>query len=115
MEEGEEGEGLQRRDDIEMKSSGLRDGDVEGTAGDVLVAPFDDEDVAALFFDCIRDVVHPVAHVFDVDLLAGRLWPVNAHHQHVGACRHRSQFLFPGWTTTHSCCVVTHLLCCSPL
>lgn len=86
MEEGEEGEGLQRRDDIEMKSSGLRDGDVEGTAGDVLVAPFDDEDVAALFFDCIRDVVHPVAHVFDVDLLAGRLWPVNAHHQHVGAC-----------------------------
>lgn len=71
----------------EMKSSVLRDGDVEGTAGHVLVPPFDDEDVAALFFNCVRDVVHPVAHVFDVHLLAGRLRPVNAHHQHVGACR----------------------------
>lgn len=73
--------------DIEMKSSVLRDGDVEGTARDVLVPPFDDEDVAALFFDGVRDVVHPVAHVFDVHLLAGRLRPVNANHQHVGACR----------------------------
>lgn len=71
---------------MKMKSSVLRDGDVEGTAGDVLVAPFDDEDVAALLFDGVGDVVHPVAHVFDVHLLAGRLRPVNAHHQHVGAC-----------------------------
>lgn len=60
---------------------------MEGTARDVLVPPFDDEDVAALLFDRVCDVVHPVAHVFDVDLLAGRLRPVNTHHQHVGACR----------------------------
>lgn len=72
--------------DIEMKSSVLRDGDVEGTAGDVLVPPLHDEDVAALFFDRVRDVVHPVAHVFDVHLLTGRLRPVDAHHQHVGSC-----------------------------
>lgn len=72
--------------DMKMKSSVLRDGDVERTAGDVLVPPFDDEDVAALFFDGVGDIVHPVAHVFDVHLLAGRLWPVNANHQHVGAC-----------------------------
>lgn len=77
---------LQRRN-VEMKVSVLRDGDVEGTAGDVLVPPFDDEDVASLFFDSVRDIVHPVAHVFDVHLLAGRLRPVNTHHQHVGACR----------------------------
>lgn len=75
--------------DTEMKSSVLRDSDVEGTAGDVLIPPFDDEDVAALLFDGVGDVVHSVAHVFDVHLLAGRLWPVDAHHQHVGACRDR--------------------------
>lgn len=70
-----------------MKSSILRDGDVEGTAGDVLVPPLHNEDVAALFFDCVCDVVHPVAHVFDVHFLAGRLRPVDAYHQHVGACK----------------------------
>lgn len=69
------------------RSSGLRDGDVEGTARDVLVPPFDDEDVAALLLDRVRDVVHPVAHVFHVHLLAWRLGPVDPHHQHVGACR----------------------------
>lgn len=60
---------------------------MEGTAGDVLVPPFDDEDVAALLLDRVRDVVHPVAHVFDVHLLAGCLRPVDPHHQHVGAYR----------------------------
>lgn len=70
-----------------MKSSVLRDSDVEGTAGDILVPPLHDEDVAALLFDCVRHVVHPVAHVFDVYFFAWRLWPVDAHHQHVGACR----------------------------
>lgn len=77
--------------DKEMKSSVLRDSDVEGAAGDVLIPPLDDEDVAALFFDSVRDVVHPVAHVFDVHLLAGRLRPMNAHHQHVGACRVKNE------------------------
>lgn len=72
---------------MDIKSSVLGDGDVEGTPGDVLVPPLDDEDVAALFFDGVRDVVHPVAHVFDVHLLAGRLRPVDADHQHVGSCR----------------------------
>lgn len=70
----------------EMKSSVLRDGDVERTAGDALVSPFDDEDVAALFLHRVRDVVHPAAHVFDVHLLTGRLRPMNANHQHVGTC-----------------------------
>ena len=62
------------------KSSVLQDSDMEGTARDVLIPPFDDEDVAALLFDCVCDVVHLVAHVFDVHLLAGPLWTVNTHH-----------------------------------
>lgn len=70
-----------------MKMGASGDGDVEGTARDVLVTPLDDEDVAALLFDGVGDVVHPVAHVFDVDLLAGGLGPMDAHHEHVGTCR----------------------------
>lgn len=59
---------------------------MEGAAGNVLVPPLDDEDVAALLLDGVGDVVHPVAHVLDVHLLAGRFWSVDADHQHVGAC-----------------------------
>lgn len=76
---------MERR--TQTRSSVLGDGDVEGTAWDVFVPPFDDEDVAALILDRVCDVVHPVAHVFDVHLLTGRLRPVDPHHQHVGACR----------------------------
>lgn len=65
----------------------LRDDDVERTSWYVLVPPLHDEDVAALFLHRVRYVVHPVAHVFDVDFLTGRLWPVDTDHQHVGACR----------------------------
>lgn len=63
-----------------MKGSGLWDGDVEGTAGDVLVPPLHNENIAALLFDGVRDIVHPVAHVLDVDLLTGRFGSVNTHH-----------------------------------
>lgn len=69
-----------------LHRSGSGDGDVEGAAGDALVPPLDDQDVAALLFHRVRHVVHPVAQVFDVDLLAGRLRPVDPDHQHVGAC-----------------------------
>lgn len=78
-----------RSRDAEMNTLVSRDGDVERTAGDVFITPLDDEDVAALFFDCVRDVVHPVAHVLDVNLLTGRLRPVDTHHQHVGACKEK--------------------------
>lgn len=64
----------------------LWDADVERTAGNILVSPLDNEDVAALLLDRVGDVVHPVAHVFDIHLLTGCFWSVNTHHQHVGAC-----------------------------
>lgn len=65
------------------------DGDVEGTPGDALVPPLDDEDVAALLSHGVGDVVLPVSCVFDVNLIARRLWPVDADHQHVGSCGDR--------------------------
>lgn len=70
----------------EMEQSILGDGDMKGAAGDVLLPPFDDEDVVALLLDRVGDVVHPVAHVFDVDLFTGGLWTMDPHHQHVSAC-----------------------------
>lgn len=70
----------------DVQSSVLRHSDVERTSGDVLVTPLHDQDVAALFLHRVRHVVHPAAHVFDVDLLTGRLRPMDADHQHVGSC-----------------------------
>lgn len=64
----------------------LRDSDVEGASGDILIAPLDNEDVAALFFDRVGNVVHPVAQVLDINLFTRRLWPVHTNHQHVGTC-----------------------------
>lgn len=64
---------------------------MEGAAGDMVVSPFDDQDVASLLLDGVRHVVHPVSHVFDVHLLAGRLGPMDADHQHVGACSANSR------------------------
>lgn len=61
-------------------------GDVEGAAGDVLLAPLDDEDVSALLLHCVAHCVHAAAQVLDVHLLTGCLGPVYAHHQHVGSC-----------------------------
>lgn len=75
------------RDQREDEELSLRDSDMERTAWDVLIPPFDDQDVAALFFHGVRYVVHPVTQVFHIDLLAGRLRPMDANHQHVGTCR----------------------------
>lgn len=52
--------------------------------GDVVVAPFDDDGVAALVFDGVGDVVELVSHVFHIHLLAGSMGSMHAHHQHVG-------------------------------
>lgn len=52
--------------------------------GDVVVAPFDDDGVAALVLHGVGDVIELVAHVLDIHLLAGSMGSVHAHHQHVG-------------------------------
>lgn len=52
--------------------------------GDVVVAPFDDDGVAALVFDGVRDIIELVAHVLDIHLLAWSMGSMHAHHQHVG-------------------------------
>lgn len=70
---------------------------MEGTAWDILIPPFDDEDVAALFFDGVRYVVHSVTHVFDIHLLAWRLRPMDTNHQHVGAYRVKSRDISQWW------------------
>lgn len=55
-------------------------------ARDVVVAPLDDDGVAALVLDGVGDVVKLVARVLDVHLLARSVGSVHAHHQHVGSC-----------------------------
>lgn len=98
-----------------MGSTVLRDGEVEGTAGDVLVPPLDNKDVAALLFDGVGHVVRSVSHVFDVDLLTGSLWPVDAHHQHVNTCRDENiRFKDRDHRSGAGGLCVAHLLGCSP-
>lgn len=58
----------------------LWNSDMEGASWDVLIAPFHNEDVAALLFDCVGHVVHPVAHVLYIHLFTGCLWPVHTNH-----------------------------------
>lgn len=51
---------------------------------DVVIAPFDDDGVAAHVLDGVGDVVELVAHVLDIHLLAGGMGSMHTHHQHVG-------------------------------
>lgn len=53
--------------------------------GDVVVAPFDDDGVAALVLDGVGDVVELVAHVLDIYVLTGSMGSVHTHHQHIGS------------------------------
>lgn len=59
------------------------DGDLEGGSRDVVLAPFDHQDVAAPLLQQVADVVLQVAHVFDQNLLTGNLRTVYTHQEHV--------------------------------
>lgn len=62
---------------------GSRDGNVEGGAGDVVVAPLDHQNVVAPLLQHVAHVVLQVAQVFDQNLLTGDLRTVDAHQEHV--------------------------------
>lgn len=68
-----------------------------GAPGNVVVAPFDDDGVAALVLDGVGDVVELVAHVLDVHLLAGGVGSVHPHHQHVGTWNRQEEKVKPLW------------------
>lgn len=51
--------------------------DVVRAAGDVLLPPLHHQDVFALLFKLVADVVEAVAQVLDQDLLTGDLGPVH--------------------------------------
>lgn len=53
--------------------------DLEGRTGDVVVAPFYQQDVVATFAHQVVDLVLVAAGVLDVHLVAGSLWSVNAN------------------------------------
>lgn len=59
------------------------DGNVEGGAGNVVVAPLDHQNVVAPLLQHITHVVLQVAQVFDQNLLTGDLRTVDAHQEHV--------------------------------
>lgn len=52
--------------------------------GDVVVAPLDDDGVAALVLDGVGDIVELVAHVLNIHLLTGSVGSMDPHHQHIG-------------------------------
>lgn len=76
--------GLWRRAGGELVQFILGCNHFERAPRDVVVAPLDDDHVAALVLDAVGDVVKLVAHVLDVHLFAGSLGSMHAHHQHVG-------------------------------
>lgn len=53
--------------------------DLEGRTGDVVVAPFYQQDVVATFAHQVVDLVLVAAGVLDEHLVAGSLWSVNAN------------------------------------
>lgn len=59
------------------------------TPGNIVITPFDDDLVAALVLDGVGDIIKLVAHMLDIDLLAGGMGSVHAYHQHVGTCTER--------------------------
>ena len=71
----------------------LRRNHFERASGDVVVAPFDNDGVAALVFDGVGDVVELLAHVLDIHLLAGSMGSVHAHHQHVGTWTEQEEMI----------------------
>lgn len=64
----------------------LVDIDVEGAAGDVLVAPLDNQDVAASVLHTVTDGVFVATLVADVHFLTRVCGAHHAHHQHVHTC-----------------------------
>lgn len=56
---------------------------MEGGAGDVVVAPFDHQDVVASLLQQVGHSVLQVAQVFDLQLLTGDLGAADTHHEHV--------------------------------
>lgn len=59
------------------------DGDVEGGAWDVVIAPLNHQDVVAPLSQHIADIVLQIAQVFDQNLLTGDLRTVHTHQEHV--------------------------------
>lgn len=53
--------------------------DLEGRTGDVVVAPFYQQDVVATFAHQIVDLVLVASGMLDEHLVAGSLWSVNAN------------------------------------
>lgn len=64
----------------------LWDGDLERRAGDVLLPPFDGQDVVPPLLEDVAHVVLHVAHVLDGHLLTGDVWSMDPHQQHVLTC-----------------------------
>lgn len=56
---------------------------MEGGAGDVVVAPFDHQDVVASLLQQVGHIVLQVAQVFDLQLLTGDLRATDTHQEHV--------------------------------
>lgn len=63
--------------------SASRDGNVEGGARDVVVAPLDHQNVVAPLLQHITHIVLQVSQVFDQNLLTGDLRTVDAHQEQV--------------------------------
>lgn len=58
-----------------------------GAAGDVVIPPFDHQDVLSLLLQLVADVVHAIAQMFHQDLLTGDFGTVDADQEHVPTCR----------------------------
>lgn len=66
--------------------SGLRHGDVERAARNVLLSPLHGQDVVPPLLDHVGHVVLLIAHVLHGDFFAGGGGPVDPDQQHVGTC-----------------------------
>ena len=65
---------------------GLRHGDVEWAARNVLLSPLHGQDVVPPLLDHVGHIILLIAHVLHGDFFAGGGGPVDPDQQHVGTC-----------------------------
>lgn len=62
------------------------DSDMERGARNVVITPFNHQDIVSPLLQHITDIILQVSQMFDQNLLTGNLRAMNSHQQHVFTC-----------------------------
>lgn len=66
---------------------------MEGAARNVIIPPFDHQDVLSLVFELVADIIQAVAQMFYQDLLTGDFRAIHPNQQHVPTYGYRGTLI----------------------